>query len=315
MELYHEYQNRYIRGMIMAFNRAVDEKEISTVAFEEIVYQYADDPEHRIGRDFLEAFMQSRLFEHPDKYTLKPVMPIRINLCPTAAECQWLQHALESPVADLFLDENEKQLLREWLAALNLPDVMRHIESYGAALPETPDRTVFKTLLRAIREHRYIRMTNTAQNGNVYADQTVIPMKLEYDMFSGKWFLSFCDADAARPIKAYLGALTDVTAGEIIPEEKRPDLRTMMQKKKAEPIILRVLPEKNTPERAVRFFSQYNTAALPEANGSLRMEIGYYSFDEELLLRQIISFGPYVQVLAPDRIAARMREFLQDYPY
>ena len=315
MELYHEYQNRYIRGIIKAMNCAVDAGKISTYDFEDIVYQSADDPEHRIGRAFLDAFMESAVFDHSEKYMLKPVIPVRISLCPTAAEYQWLNHALQSPLAALFFEDADLTALRSALAELHLPDLMRHIESCGNAAPEIPDPAVFRTVLQAIRQGRFLRMSNTSRSGAVYADQTVIPLKLEYDLASGKWYLSFCDADASRPIRAYLGALSDVSAEEEIPAEKRPDLREMMQAKKAEPVILRVSPEKNTPERAVRFFSQYNTAALPEPDGGLRMEIRYYSFDAETLLRQIIAFGPYVQILSPPDMIARMREFLRNYPY
>ena len=315
MELYHEYQNRYIRGIINAMNRAVDAGGISTYEFEEIVYQSANDPEHRIGRAFLDAFMESAIFDHSEKYMLKPIIPVKIGLCPTNAEYQWLYHALQSPAAALFLGESDLALLKNALEEMHLPDNMRHIESYGNAEPEMPDQALFQTVLQAIRFHRYIRMTNTAQNGIVYADQTVIPLKIEYDIATGKWYLSFCEADAGRPIRAYLNALSDVALGDIIPEEKRPDLRKLMQSKKAEPVILRISPEKNTPERAIRFFSQYNTAALPEPDGGLRMEIQYYTFDEDTLLRQILSFGPLVQVLAPERMVARVCDFLRNYPY
>ena len=315
MELYHEYQNRYIRGIVNAMNRAVDEGGISTYEFEEIVYQSADDPDHRIGRAFLDAFMESAIFDHSEKYMLKPIFPVKISLCPTIAEYQWLYHALQSPVADLFFEESDLTSLRDILKEMQLPDIMRHIEAYGSAEPELPDPSLFRSILQAIRSHRYIRLTNTAQNGTVYENQIVIPLKLEYDIASGRWYLSFCEADANRPIRAYLKALSNVSLADEIPQKKRPDLRELMQPKKAEPLILRISPEKNTPERAIRFFSQYNTAAIPEPDSGLRMEIHYYSFDEDALMQQIISFGPYVQVLAPDRIVERIREYLRDYPY
>ena len=89
MELYHEYQNRYIRGIIKAMNRAVDAGKISTYEFEDIVYQSADDPEHRIGRAFLDAFMESAVFDHSEKYMLKPVIPVRILPCPAGPNILW----------------------------------------------------------------------------------------------------------------------------------------------------------------------------------------------------------------------------------
>ena len=107
MELNHEYQNMYIRGIIRAMNQAVEIGSISTVDFEDIVYETAHDPEHLIGRDFLDAIIQSELFDHSKKYRLKPVIPVKIVLPPTFAELQWLQHILQSPFADLFLDTAE----------------------------------------------------------------------------------------------------------------------------------------------------------------------------------------------------------------
>lgn len=315
MELNHEYQNLYIRGIIHAINCAIDNNGISTIEFEDIVYRTAGDPDHRIGREFLEAIMDSVLFDHSEKYILNPRIPVKLSFLPTNAELQWLCAALHSPAAGLFFDDAELEQLHSVLHNVKKPEIMRHIEIYGFAEPEIPDRNTFRTIIHAIRSHRYLCMTNRAQNGTVYADQTVIPMKLVYDAASGKWFLSFCTPDGTRPIKAYLGSLSDVSAGEAIPPETQPDLQKMMQSKRAEPVVLRVSPENNTPSRAIRYFSQYDTTAVKEADGSLRMEIQYYVFDEETLLRGIISFGRFVQVLSPEHMVQKMCAFLQKYPY
>ena len=315
MELNHEYQNMYIRGIIHAINQAVEMGSISTVDFEDIVYDTAHDPRHLIGREFLEAVMQSELFDHSKKYRLKPVLPVKIVLPPTFAELQWLRHALKSPLAALFMDEPERRKLSCLLEQLELPDIMKHMDTFGHAEPQMPDISMFRTVLNAIREHRYLRITNHAENGDIYADRTVMPMKLEYEAASGRWFLSFCEPDAARPIKASLSALSDVQQGDVIPEQLRPDLKELMQAKKQEPILMRVSPERNTPNRAIRFFAQYDTIAEQQPDGGLLMQIRYYRFDTERLLRQIISFGPFVQVLAPEPIVERMREYLKKLPY
>lgn len=315
MELNHEYQNRYIRGMIKAMNDAIDRGGISPLEFEQIVYAEAGDPKGRIGQEFLYSFLDSAFFIKQKDYTIIPKNRIRISLSPTGAELQWLLRALESPFAALFLDEDEREMLLTKLRDAQMPDLMRHIETYGFAEPEIPDPAVFRIILSAIREHRFLTITNHAQNGRIYRDQIIIPMKLEYAAVSGRWFLSFCPADGSRPIKAYIAALSDVSAGDIVPEEQRPDLQRMMQAKKAEPLILRVYPEKNTPERALAFFSQYDATVVREADGGLRMQIQYYVFDEETLMRQIRGFGPYVQILAPEVAAEQMREYLRSLPY
>lgn len=315
MELNHEYQNRYIRGIIQAINASIDRGGISTLDFEQIVYDASGDPNGKIGQEFLYDFLESCFFENLDGKRVRPQKCIKIELLPTGAEMQWLLHVLQSPLASLFLDEPERRMLLNALQKAGIPDLMRHIQTYGFAEPELPDTAAFRAILSAIRAHRYLQMTNHAKNGNIYRDQTVIPMKLEYGAVTGKWYLSFSPADGSRPVKAVLSALSDISAGAVIPEEKRPDLRRMMQAKRAEPLILRVYPEMNTPARAIAFFSQYDTTVVRTDDGGLRMQIQYYVFDEETLLRQIIGFGPYVQVLSPEPAVGKMRDYLRKLPY
>lgn len=315
MELNHEYQNSYIRGIISAINRSIDAGGISSFEFENIVFHKAGDPEHKIGLDFLYDFLDSGFFEVKQNNKYIPKLPVKISLLPTGAELQWLLHVLQLPMAPLFLNESERQMLIDKLNAAGIPDLMCYIRQYGFAEPELPDAEVFRTILSAIREKRFLSMTNHAQNGTVYRDQMVIPMKLEYNAVTGKWFLSFCPADRSRPIKAYLGALSGLRIGKHIPEIERPDLQKMMKEKRAEPLILRVYPEKNAPARAIPFFSQYDTTVLREPDGGLRMQIQYYVFDEETLLRQIIAFGPCMQILSPAPMVDKMREFLITLPY
>lgn len=315
MELNHEYQNRYIRGIIQAINHAIDKGGISTVDFEQIVYDASGDPNGKIGQDFLYDFLESDFFENLNGNRIRPRKCIKIELLPSGAELQWLLHVLQSPFVSLFLDEPERRMLTDALCKAGVPDLMRHIQTFGFAEPELPDTVTFRMILSAIREHRYLQITNHARNGNIYRNQTVIPLKLEYSAVTGKWFLSFSPEDGSRPIKAFLSSLSDISAGEVIAEEKRPDLRELMQEKKAEPLILHVYPEMNTPARAIAFFSQYDTTVVREDDGGLRMQIQYYVFDKETLLRQIIGFGPYVQVLAPESAVERMRTYLRRLPY
>lgn len=311
MDLNHEYQNRYVRSIIQVINSSMESGGISKHNFENAVYQ--DEKTGDVGRDFLVDFLRSNFFNYKEnKLTTK--LPVKITLLPTGAEYQWLLHALRSPIAALFLDEPERKLLLERLEQNGTQDIMQSVRYYGFAEPEMPDVTVFRTILGAIRERRYLHMTNHAQNGNVYPDQTVIPMRLEYNAVSGIWFLSFCQPDRSRPIKALLSALTDVCAGAQI-EGEIPDLQKMMQAKKAPLLVLHIYNEKNTPERALQFFSQYDTTVLRDEDGSLRMEIRHYIFDRDILLQQIIAFGPSVQVLAPDEMAERVREYLRNLRY
>lgn len=311
MDLNHEYQNRYVRGIVQAINEIVECGEMSSDEFEEKIYP--DSEAQKFGKDFFYDFLGSSFFNFKQGI-ITPKLPIKITLLPTGAEYQWLLHTLRSPIAALFLDEPERKLLLERLEQNGTKDIMQSVRYYGFAEPEMPDITVFRTILGAIREQRYLHMTNHAQNGNVYPDQTVIPMRLEYNAVSGIWFLSFCPADRSRPIKALLSTLTDVSAGAQI-EGDMPDLQQMMQVKKAASLILHIYNEKNTPERALQFFSQYDTTVQRNEDGSLHMEIRHYVFDSDTLLRQIIAFGPSVQVLAPDEMAERVREYLRKLPY
>ena len=315
MELAHEYQNIYVRAIIQAFNEVVLRGSMQSYEFEELVYRYANDSRRRIGFDFIRAVINSPLFIRSDKNTIKPRIPVTIRFLPTSAELEWLVCALRSPISELFFDADEKSAMLRKLEQIHIPDMSSYMVSYGISCSNMPDRTVFRILMRAIQKRYFVVMTNHAANGLVYQNQVVIPFGIEYEAIADSWYLSFCRPDAKRPMKAALSRISDVRIGEQIPESQEYDLRHMMQDKKAVPIELYIYPERNTPERAIQLFSQYDMTVFPTKDSGIHMTIQYYVFDEERLFRQIVSFGPSIRIMSPAHMVDKMMDYLTHLPY
>jgi predicted DNA-binding transcriptional regulator YafY len=75
------------------------------------------------------------------------------------------------------------------------------------------------------------------------------------------------------------------------------------QKHSEEPVILEVIDKKAAMERCFMCFSGMERTARELGNGKYEIRLNYYLFEEENLIRSIISLGPYVRVVSPQKIA------------
>lgn len=70
-------------------------------------------------------------------------------------------------------------------------------------------------------------------------------------------------------------------------------------------------------ERCFMFFSGMERTARDLGDNKYEIRLNYYLFEEENLIRNIISLGPYVKVISPQRIAdevvARVKKSIDLY--
>ena len=107
-----------------------------------------------------------------------------------------------------------------------------------------------------------------------------------------------------------MDSLSEISLEEKIKEEVlRKDILTKIKDKYVdEPIILQVKDERSAMERFFMSFSSYERYARVIEKDVYEIELYYYSFQKEEIIRKIISLGPYVKVKSPENIVETIME-------
>ena len=116
--------------------------------------------------------------------------------------------------------------------------------------------------------------------------------------------MSLFSIDEKRPVLANVFNLSDI---RIVDEDVGIDRETAKkllfeQKYSEQPIVLEVTDKNTAMERCFMCFSGMERTARELGNRKYEIRLNYYLFEEENLIQNILSLGPYVKVLSPQRI-------------
>ncbi len=250
----------------------------------------------------------------------QPPLPVRF----TKLEKAWLKALLEEPEIRMVLSNKTFEKLQKELDGFDSPIKRKYFELTNTIkLPEINQREAyeknFRLLLNALIEEKPIRYSNTDKKGKVYENILALPIAIEYSMRDGRFRISMYSVDDKRPIMANIFTLSDL---RIVDEEVGIDRETAKQllfeqKHSKEPVILEVTDNNAAMERCFMCFSGMERTARDLGNKKYEIKLNYYLFEEENLIRSIISLGPYVKVLSPQRIAdeivARVKKSISLY--
>lgn len=166
----------------------------------------------------------------------------------------------------------------------------------------------------AILSQKAVSFTNRTKHGTLFKCSAAVPIKIEYAVISGRFSAFFWQMDPARLFKARLRNLSEIKVLDKISDSQRAEIADMIEHQKCpEPIEMHIQNQNNTAQRAMIFFSQYNTYVSREENGDLIVKISYYRFDEPEILNHIISFGKYIQVVSPAEIVEKIKDKLMRF--
>lgn len=246
---------------------------------------------------------------------MQPLRTIHIPIRATIAEKAWLYYILQNSKADLFLHSELKEHLLETLSLdMKLEEYPLQPEyvdirnfSTDNALLITPDFIRrFQTIVSAIREHRHLIVTNNSYTGQVYTDQVVIPYKLEYASQFDSFSLSCYPLNAKRPVKMNLNNISSAAPGEPVDnyETFLKEFEIQLSEIKVkEPIQLEIINKNEAYDRCAYLFSSYDTYCYDKGNDKLIMNIYYYRFQKDEIIRNILFLGHFVKVTSPQSIA------------
>jgi len=319
MELFSEVKNRYFQLVLRIINECADGKAKAEVL------KVIDDGEFEqkvIGKNqqSFADIMLNRCDENENLNLLKekdgrwypaledagnPPVPVRF----TMVEKFWLKALLETEGIRMILSPQTYEKLKMEMEEIDTPIKKQYIEMTNTIkLPEIADQEAysenFRIILKALVDEKPIKYTNTDRRGNVYRDMLALPVGIEYSMRDGRFRVSMYSIDDDRPIMANIFTLTDL---KIVDEDVGIDRETAKkllfeQKYSSEPIIMEVTDQKAAMERCFMCFSGMERTARDLGNNKYEMRLNYYLFEEENLIRNIISLGPYVKVISPQRI-------------
>lgn len=322
MELFNITKNRYFLAVQILINR-IYSKEITTVdQFDEQLSTLLGEF-NKASRKFCDNVLKNNdenndennhidIFDFSDKQQVKLMINSAVPLLPCAAEKVWLDMVLSDPHCSLFFDEERRKDFRDNLDIESMGDVRMSIKRERVWGDEINDELgeKLKIILKAIHEKRKIIYSNHTKNGD-HIHKKATPYKVEYAIAEDKLRVSMW-SDEERPIKANLSNLFDISIAE-----KTDNIRSIKEMVSSrlldEPLVFIVTNENNALERAIHTFSKHRRNVIALDDKRYQFEISYYTFEENSLISDIMSFGPMIEVVSPKRVREEVINKLVNY--
>ena len=235
----------------------------------------------------------------------------------TALEKSWLKSLTDDPRIRLFLSEQQLSELEK-----SLEDVL---PLYHSTDFHTSDRlsdsddfsdpeyiSHFRIVLQAIREHRAL-FIGYESPGGTRTRQRYLPYKLSYSGRDDKFRLLCATLNKRQNrLQRMTLNLTRMKSAQIVdgtsvnPDELAELFRGALC---TEPILLEISTERNALERCMLQFAAFERQTTYDRENDLyTCRIWYNTADESELLIRILSFGPTIKVLEPQRLVEQIKD-------
>lgn len=222
----------------------------------------------------------------------KPTMPL------TTLQKRWLKALLSDPRIALFEPdpaglEDVEPLYKQGTFVL--------FDQYADGDPYSDPNYIacFRTVLRAVREKRKLRIRFHGHTGVRHSFEC-IPYRLEYSAKDDKFRLLATGKRRLNTIN-----MSRVRSCELL-EEYEPKSVTFPQDRLSE-LTLLLHDERNGLERVLLHFSHFEKETLKLDDRLYQIKLRYDQDDETELLIRVLSFGPVLEVKAPEEFIQLMR--------
>ena len=251
--------------------------------------------------------------EEGEEQTYRRVTKGPITRPLTLLEKRWLKTLLRDPRIFLFLDEEQQHTLSEQLGdcapLFDIEDV-DYFDQFKLGDPYESvayQRNVGR-LLHAIRERKLVQVHYLALDRTQGVSHTVLPEKLEYSQKNDKFRLRGRRRTTSGKWERVVFNLSEINQVEVLNEEA-PDMDSAPLKEKK--IVCVLQDDRDTLERAMFHFSNYRKVTQKtNVENEYLLSIYYPSHDETELLINVLSFGPFLQVIEPDSFIRQIRHRL-----
>lgn len=312
MELFSEIYSRYyelVSRLLMEppLDRRELEQFVSDHGFGESILHLLPKLTRQDGWRLLEqsegGYYRTRLL-HPPKRAL------------SLLEKAWLKTVLLDPRASLFLDLEEQQALMDALedveplyGAVAIKYFDRYLDGDPYLDPSYRER--FRLILDAMRDRTILKIVYPGKGSRIIAGQYAA-LKLEYSQKDEKFRLY-----AARIMEGRLYGCCVLNLAKVLDVrtvdnsyDGKMDLERMFKANRCdEPVVIEISKERNALERVMIEFSTYEKHSIYNSETeTATCEIYYSKLDEAEVLIKLLSFGPVVRVVGPERFVEMVRE-------
>ena len=225
-----------------------------------------------------------------------PTMPL------TLLQKRWLKSLLLDPRIRLFSPSEEGL---EEVEPLYDPNTVVYFDRHANGDPYSDETYIrhFQTALSAIKDRREIRIHFIGGKGTE-CTRICIPLRLEYSPKNDKFRLQVQSGREFLTIN--LGRILELSAAEAEEEIRRLDPVFMYYE-----LEMELTDERNALERAMLHFSDLEKETVRLDRKHYRIRLRYRREDETEILIRILSFGPMVKVLGPERFVCLIRNRLR----
>ena len=321
MEYFNTYKNKLFIALTRIINQSsegkifteeevknlLEETKLADDEFIENILGYSEEPYPIMTYDFKSMFTDKK-------------MPIN----PTILEKRWLKSIIQDDFVKLFIDED---------VILKLESKLKDVKPLFTMdlKKEKLNGDFIKTIIKAFRFNKFIRFEFGYMVKNYI--KIGLPFKLNYTVEENKFKLSVYSIEDEKLFYINLDNMKKI---ELIDElgmennelnlEKVDNLEKELYNKlgefkkkidkvgknqffkekldeQTEILKLEIIPmyDGNTVERAHFLFSMYDKKSF-KMQDTYILEVKYYRFDEENIIKNIMNLGVYATVLEPERV-------------
>lgn len=312
-ELFSEVYNCYylvVRKILDdAAHKTLSEKDISAAA---VKYGY-EESSLAIVPKLLDGEWNLLVKDH-DGYKSKVSAPGPLPF--TRLQKAWLRTLLADARFRLFFSDDACADLKTYTAdtePLFSWEDFWYFDRYadGDPVGSAMYRNHFQTLLKGIHESRIIEIEYYSRKGRI-SSRCCIPCRIEYSTKDDKFRLQAVtvhqDGQMSGPLILNIARILQIRdSGKRA--KIQPEIDQYLEESLCpEPVVLEISNERNALERTMLHFACYRkqTERLGDS-GKYLCRIYYREEMEAELLIQILSFGPVVKVLGPERFLDQIR--------
>lgn len=233
---------------------------------------------------------------------MRPVLRHRPSMPMTALQKRWLKALLLDPRIALFAPDATGL---EEVEPLYRPETFVLFDRYADGDPYTDAHYIrcFRTILQSIREKRQLEIQFCGRTG-VQHTFVCVPYRLEYSEKDDKFRLLAVTAGKRQTVN-----LARVQACKLLDEQGPDSLR--IPEPHLKELVFQLWDERNALERVLLHFSHFKKETLQLDDRCYQVKLWYDRDDETELLIRILSFGPLVQVTAPEGLIEHLRSRIE----